>query len=181
MKRETLRIKKSTLRLTVCSKDDIVNPRNVISNPSKSTDTKTFLKKNEDPEPERDFRTPIRKENSFNNKYSIEEEEEVVSNEGEHEDNIFDILNKDAGLEQFKIDEKNFDEIMNKDISANKLKDYFEPCLYNTNTNELKFKPEINENSKNIIKNKKLDQSKQLNKSSDNISRGKRVEVLCFI
>ena len=70
---------------------------------------------------------------------------------------------------------------MNKDISANKLKDYFEPCLYNTNTNELKFKPEINENSKNIVKNKRLDQSKLLNKSSDNISRGKRVEVFYFI
>jgi hypothetical protein len=140
------------------------------------------FKKNEEPFAEKEFRTAIRKDNSLNNnnQYSIEEEEEV-SNDGDQEENIFDIINKDAGLDQFKIDEKNFDEIMNKNISANNLKDYFEPCLYNTNANQHKFKPEINENSKNIVKNKKLNQTKELNKSSDQIFEGSRVEVLLNI
>jgi hypothetical protein len=81
------------------------------------------------------------------------------------------MINKDANLDQFKIDEKNFDEIMNKNINSDNLKTYFEPCLYNTNSDKPKFKPTINEISKTIVKNKKLDQLSQLNKSSDNLTQ----------
>ena len=134
-------------------------------------------------------RNAIIKKNTEQSQNSIEEEEEEEveevsgheENEEEEEENIniFDIINKDAGMDQFKIDETNFDEIMNKNISVNKLKDYFEPCLYNPN-DKPKFQPEINENSKNIVKNKKLNQSSNLNKSTDKLSKT-RVEVSTLI
>ena len=111
---------------------------------------------------------------------SDEENQAASGNENEEDNlNIFDMINKDAEMDQFKIDEKNFDEIMNKNISVNKLKDYFEPCLYNTN-DKPRFQPEINENSKNILNNKKLNQTSNQNKSTDNISKT-RVEVITVI
>ena len=65
-----------------------------------------------------------------------------------------------------------------------KILNYFEPCLYNTNKDKLQFKPEINENSKNIVKNKKLNLTNQLNKSTDNINQnteGNRVEDELYV
>ena len=117
--------------------------------------------------------------NSNHNNDSVDEEEKEISMDKiteENEENIFDILNKDAGLEQFKIDESNFDEIMNKNITANNVKDYFDPCLYNTNEDKYKYKPEINEKSKKMMENKKLNFSTNHNKSNDNLTKS-RVEV----
>lgn len=116
----------------------------------------------------------------INSTNSVDEEEKEISMDKiteENEENIFDLLNKDAGLEQFKIDESNFDEIMNKNITANNVKDYFDPCLYNTNEDKHKFKPEINQKSKKMMENKKLNLTTTNNdKSNDNLSKS-RVEV----
>jgi hypothetical protein len=56
-------------------------------------------------------------------------------------------MNKD----EFNIDDKNFDEFMNKNINSSNLKEYFDPNFNNTDSSE-RFRQEMSHNTKrNII------------------------------
>lgn len=94
-----------------------------------------------------------------------EDFENEVENKIESENNIFSKIADSA--QDFPLNEENFDEIMQSQLDSKEVKDYFKPCLYNTN--EFTYKPEISANSKRI--NELKTQRSQLNKSNDNISK----------
>jgi hypothetical protein len=47
--------------------------------------------------------------------------------------------------EDYRINEQNFDEIMNQELNSKNVKNLFNPTLYNTE-NSYKFKPSISKN-----------------------------------
>lgn len=97
-----------------------------------------------------------------NDMYSSENLMERIS-EAEYEDEkqhntIFDKLNSELMKEDYRINEQNFDEIMNQELNSKNVKNLFNPTLYNTE-NSYKFKPSISKNSQLIINQKRNDKS----------------------
>jgi hypothetical protein len=102
-----------------------------------------------------------------NDMYSSENLMERIS-EADNEDDkqhntIFDKLNSELMKEDYRINEQNFDEIMNQDLNSKNVKNLFNPTMYNTE-NSYKFKPSINKNSQLIVNQKRN------NKSTDSVT-----------
>jgi len=91
-----------------------------------------------------------------------------VDNEDEKHNTIFDKINNEILKDEYKLNEKNFDEVMREDINSKNVKQLFNPALYNQeNEGKFIFRPRINEKSQ-ILANEKR------NKSSDIAERSER-------
>jgi hypothetical protein len=66
---------------------------------------------------------------------------------------VFERVNEELMRDEFRLTEHNIDELLKTDINKKNLKKYFNPTLYQ-NRDEFKFRPEINENSKQIVARK---------------------------
>ncbi len=88
------------------------------------------------------------KNKAIDNKPSMERISEV---EEDKYNTIIDKYNDGINKDEFNIDDKNFDEFMNKNINSSNLKEYFDPNFNNTDSSE-RFRHEMSHNTKtNII------------------------------
>ena len=95
-----------------------------------------------------------------------------VEAEDEKYTTIFDKINDEAHRNHdFRINEENFNQITEKNITSDNVKYLFHPTLFDTEESKNKFQPEINKNSKYIIS------EKERNKSSDNSMSSNRQKI----
>jgi hypothetical protein len=78
---------------------------------------------------------------------------------------MFDKINEEALKDEYKLNEKNIENILKANINKNNLKNYFNPALYDSENKDYTFKPEINSNSRHMALSK--------TKSQSNLSRSK--------
>lgn len=84
-----------------------------------------------------------------------------VEGEDDKYTTIFDKINEEAAKNDYRINENNYQELINKNITSENVKYLFHPTLFDTEESKHKFQPEINKNSKFILS------EKERNKSSD--------------
>ena len=84
-----------------------------------------------------------------------------VEGEDDKYTTIFDKINEEAAKNDYRINENNYQELINKNITSENVKYLFNPTLFDTEESKHKFQPEINKNSKFILS------EKERNKSSD--------------
>lgn len=83
---------------------------------------------------------------------SKKEELKLSKNTDNKNKTIFDQFNEEVLKDKYLIDEKIFDELIKNDkVTSKNLNNYFQPALYN-DSDEFKFRPQINEKSKQIVK-----------------------------
>lgn len=107
---------------------------------------------------------------------SKKEELKLSKNNDNKNKTIFDQFNEEVLKDKYLIDEKIFDELTrNEKITAKNLNNYFQPALYN-DSEEFKFRPKINEKSKQIVKEiekKRLMQGSNADSQMTSTSRSK--------
>jgi hypothetical protein len=96
-----------------------------------------------------------------------------VENEDEKHNTVFDKFNSEIMKDDYRINEENFDEIMRQNINSKNVKDLFNTAMYNTENEKYKFRPEINERSNMLAKEKR-------DKSSDTIRRDTPIELQLY-
>ncbi len=96
-----------------------------------------------------------------------------VENEDEKHNTVFDKFNSEIMKEDYRINEENFDEIMRQNINSKNVKDLFNTAIYNTENEKYKFRPEINQRSNILAKEKR-------EKSSDTIRRDTPIELQLY-
>jgi len=84
-----------------------------------------------------------------------------VEGEDDKYTTIFDKINEEVAKKDYRINENNYQELINKNITSENVKYLFNPTLFDTEESKHKFQPEINKNSKFILS------EKERNKSSD--------------
>ena len=140
----------------VCPSPTIEHRQPVMNIPSKKPNILEYNDENE----EHEIQTKINA-NTVNTMDRISE----VDNEDERYNTLFDKISDELkNKEEYKIDEKNIDELIGGSNIKNNVKEYFDPCLYN-NT-------EDNRINKNRFKNYK-GEGNSVNKSRD-LSTGNR-------
>lgn len=91
--------------------------------------------------------------------------------EVEYEDDkyttIFDKINEEAQKNDYRINDDNYNDLVDKNITSENVKYLFNPTLFDTEESKNKFQPEINKHSKLIM------EEKDRNKSNDNSQRSK--------
>jgi hypothetical protein len=112
-------------------------------------------------------------------RYNQNPMERISEVEGEDDKytTIFDKINDDAIKNDYRINEDNYRELIDKNITSENVKYLFHPTLFDTEESKNKYHPEINKNSKIILA------EKERNKSSDNTQRSKQqpIEVIFSI
>lgn len=105
------------------------------------------------------------------NKPSMERISEA-DNEDEKYNTVFDKNNDGPNRDEYKIDEKHFDEFMNRNINSSNMKEYYDPNpnIYNTDST-YRFKHEITQNNK-------INNNDQVKMTTEH---NKRVEVIILI
>jgi len=84
-----------------------------------------------------------------------------VEGEDEKYTTIFDKINEEAAKNEYRLNEDNIQELIDKNITSENVKYLFHPTLFDTEESKSKFQPEINKNSRFIVS------EKDRNKSSD--------------
>jgi hypothetical protein len=107
-------------------------------------------------------------------RYNQNPMERISEVEGEDEKytTIFDKMNEEAQKNEYRINEENYQDLIDKNITSENVKYLFHPTLFDTEESKNKFQPEINKNSRIIAE-------KERNKSSDTTrSKAMPIEVL---
>lgn len=96
-----------------------------------------------------------------------------VEGEDDKYTTIFDKINEEAAKNDYRINEDNYRELIDKNITSENVKYLFHPTLFDTEESKNRFQPEISKNSKLILS------EKERNKSSDTQrSKPQPIEVI---